>query len=71
VNNLSPATTGNSLRRRLIEGMTVRGFAEKTRKEYLRIVSGFAAFFSFRCIGRLPEEGCEAAHKANIILLRI
>jgi len=44
MNTLSPATTGNSLRQRLIEDMTVRGFTEKTRKDYLRIVAGFVAF---------------------------
>ncbi len=49
MNTLSPATTGNSLRQRLIEDMTVRGFTEKTRKDYLRIVAGFVAF-----LGRSP-----------------
>src|ERR1700687_4302248 len=33
-----------ALRQRLIEDMTVRGFSEKTRKYYIRIVAGFAAF---------------------------
>ena len=44
MNTLSPATASNSLRHRLVEDMTVRGFSEKTRKYYIRIVAGFAAF---------------------------
>ena len=37
------------LRARMIEDMTVRGFAEKTRQDYVRHVQAFAAF-----IGRSP-----------------
>lgn len=44
MNTLSPATASNSLRHRLVEDMTVRGVSEKTRKHYIRIVAGFAAF---------------------------
>ncbi len=44
MNTLSPATASTSLRHRLVEDMTVRGFSEKTRKYYIRIVAGFAAF---------------------------
>jgi integrase/recombinase XerD len=40
---LSPATPG-ILRERFIEDMTVRGFTDKTRKDYIRTVAGFAAF---------------------------
>lgn len=35
---------------RFIEDMTVRGFTEKTRRSYIRIVAGFAAF-----LGRSPD----------------
>ncbi len=41
--HLSPATTG-TLRERFIADMTVRGFTDKTRKDYIRTVAGFAAF---------------------------
>src|SRR3954469_10638477 len=37
------------LRARMIEDMTVRGFTEKTRQDYVRHVHAFAAF-----IGRSP-----------------
>jgi len=50
MNNLSPAPASSSLRQRLIEDMTVRGFSEKTRRYYIRIVAGFAAF-----LGRSPD----------------
>ena len=33
-----------ALRARMIEDMTVRGFAEKTRNDYVRHVQAFAAF---------------------------
>ncbi len=46
---ISPAA-GGGLRKRFIEDMAVRGFTEKTRRSYLRIVSGFAAF-----LGRSPD----------------
>ena len=42
--HLSPATAGGSLRERFIADMTVRGFTDKTCKDYLRTVAGFAAF---------------------------
>jgi integrase/recombinase XerD len=38
------------LRARMIEDMTVRGFSEKTRNDYVRKVRAFAAF-----IGRSPD----------------
>ncbi len=50
MNNLSPAPASSSLRQRLVEDMTVRGFSEKTRRYYIRIVAGFAAF-----LGRSPD----------------
>jgi len=46
---ISPAA-GGSLRQRLIEDMTLRGFGEKTQRDYIRIVSRFAAF-----LGRSPD----------------
>ena len=39
----SPRPAG-ALRARMIEDMTVRGFAEKTRNDYVRHVQAFAAF---------------------------
>ena len=39
-----------ALRARMIEDMTVRGFTEKTRNDYIRNVRAFAAF-----IGRSPD----------------
>jgi integrase/recombinase XerD len=47
--SISPAA-GSTLRQRFIEDMTVRGFTEKTRHYYIRIVAGFAAF-----LGRSPD----------------
>ncbi len=41
--HLSPATAG-TLRERFIADMTVRGFTDKTRTDYIRTVAGFAAF---------------------------
>lgn len=41
--HLPPATSG-SLRERFVADMAVRGFTEKTCKDYLRVVAGFAAF---------------------------
>ena len=43
MNHLSPATPG-TLRERFVQDMTVRGFTDKTRHDYIRTVSGFAAF---------------------------
>ena len=42
--HLPPATSTSSLRERFIADMTVRGFTDKTRTDYIRIVAGFAAF---------------------------
>ncbi len=42
--HLSPATSGVTLRERFVADMTVRGFTDKTRKDYIRTVAGFAAF---------------------------
>jgi integrase/recombinase XerD len=42
--------TGTPLRQRMIADMHLRGFAEKTRKEYIRCVCRFAAF-----LGRSPD----------------
>src|SRR5947208_3909372 len=41
---------GSALRERMIEDMSVRGFSEKTRNDYIRNVRAFAAF-----IGRSPD----------------
>jgi len=49
MNNLSPVPAASGLRQRLVEDMTVRGFSEKTRRYYIRIVAGFAVF-----LGRSP-----------------
>jgi len=46
---ISPSAI-SGLRQRFIEDMTVRGFTEKTRRSYIRIVSGFAVF-----LGRSPD----------------
>ena len=40
----------SALRARMIEDMSVRGFSEKTRNDYIRHVRAFAAF-----IGRSPD----------------
>ena len=40
----------SALRARMIEDMSVRGFSEKTRSDYIRSVRAFAAF-----IGRSPD----------------
>ena len=40
----------SALRARMIEDMTVRGFSEHTRRDYVRHVRAFAAF-----IGRSPD----------------
>jgi integrase/recombinase XerD len=46
---LPPAVAG-SLRGRLIEDMSLRGFTEKTQRHYIRIIARFAAF-----LGRPPD----------------
>ncbi|WP_395781357.1 phage integrase N-terminal SAM-like domain-containing protein, partial [Aquidulcibacter sp.] len=43
-------TPATSLRQRMIEDMTLRGFQDKTQRGYIRIVSTFAEF-----LGRSPE----------------
>jgi integrase/recombinase XerD len=43
-------TPATSLRQRMIEDMTLRGFQDKTQRGYIRIVSAFAEF-----LGRSPE----------------
>mgnify|MGYP002725601745 CR=1 FL=1 len=43
-------TAISPLRQRMIEDMTIRGFAAKTQKSYLRMVRDFAAF-----VGRPPD----------------
>jgi integrase/recombinase XerD len=40
----------SALRARMIEDMSVRGFSEKTRSDYIRNVRAFAAF-----LGRAPD----------------
>jgi integrase/recombinase XerD len=45
MNHLSPATSG-TLRERFVQDMTVRGFTDKTRHDYIRTVAGFAAFLN-------------------------
>jgi integrase/recombinase XerD len=50
MNNPFRPAAGSSLRQRLIEDMTLRGFGEKTQRDYIRIVSRFAAF-----LGRSPD----------------
>jgi integrase/recombinase XerD len=55
MNKLSPAPASSGLRQRLIEDMTMRGFSERTRRYYIRIVAGFAAF-----LGRSPDTATAA-----------
>ena len=43
-------SSGSALRERMIEDMSVRGFTEYTRRDYIRCVKKFAAF-----IGRSPD----------------
>ena len=45
-------TSVSPLRQRMIEDMTVRNFAEKTRNDYIRHVKTFTAF-----LGRSPGHG--------------
>jgi branched-chain amino acid transport system substrate-binding protein len=37
-------SAGTGLRQRLIEDMTIRGFSQKTRSDYIRIIAGFTAY---------------------------
>jgi len=50
MNKLIAPSTGTGLRQRLIEDMSVRGFTAKTRRGYIRSVTGFVA-----CLGRSPD----------------
>jgi site-specific recombinase XerD len=50
MNKLITPSTGTGLRQRLIEDMSVRGFTAKTRRDYIRSVTGFVAF-----LGRSPD----------------
>jgi integrase/recombinase XerD len=45
-----PHPSGSALRERMIEDMTMRGFTEKTRHDYIRCVKTLAAF-----IDRSPD----------------
>ena len=45
MNHLSPAAPG-TLRERFVQDMSVRGFTDKTRHDYIRTVAGFAAFLA-------------------------
>ena len=47
---LSPVQCVETLRERFTADMTVRGFSAKTQHDYLRTVTGFAAF-----LGRSPS----------------
>ena len=38
----------SDLRRRMIEDMTIRGFGEKTKADYVRHVASFTAFLGRR-----------------------
>ena len=42
--------SGSALRERMIEDMSIRGFTEGTRRDYIRCVNAFATF-----IGRSPD----------------
>jgi len=44
MNKLYIATAGSALRQRLIDDMTLRGFGEKTQRDYIPIISRFAGF---------------------------
>jgi len=50
MNKLIAPSAGTGLRQRLIEDMSVRGFTAKTRRDYIRSVTGFVAF-----LGRSPD----------------
>ncbi len=54
--HLSPATSGGTLRERFVADMTVRGFTDKTRSDYLRTVAGFAAFLERSPSTATPED---------------
>jgi hypothetical protein len=58
--------SGSALRERMIEDMSVRGFSEATRRDYIRCVKAFAAF-----IGRSPDTAtAEDLRASNSIRLR-
>lgn len=47
---ITSPTPNNSLRERMLQDMTMRGFGEHTQKDYIRHVRSFAAF-----LGRPPD----------------
>jgi integrase/recombinase XerD len=53
------------LRARMIEDMSVRGFSEKTRNDYVRHVRAFAAF-----IGRSPAGALARFAASNAAAIR-
>ena len=53
---LSPVPSAGTLRERFIADMTVRGFTAKTQHDYLRTVSGFAAFLERSPSTATPED---------------
>ena len=50
----------SSLRRRMIEDMTVRNFVEETRNNYIRHVRTFTGFLGRARDTVAPEESCAA-----------
>ena len=62
--HLTPATAGGSLRERFIADMTVRGFTDKTRNDYIRTVAGCAAF-----LGALAEHSHRRGHPAVAVAM--
>jgi len=56
MNNPLPPAAAGSLRERLIEDMSLRGFSEKTQRYYIRIVSRFAAFLGRSPVTATPED---------------
>ncbi len=50
MNKLIAPSTCTGLRQRLIEDISVREFTAKTRRDYIRSVTGFVAF-----LGRSPD----------------
>ena len=53
---LSPVPSAGTLRERFIADMSVRGFTAKTQHDYLRTVSGFAAFLERSPSTATPED---------------
>jgi site-specific recombinase XerD len=50
MDTITTAAPSNSLRERMLQDMTMRGFGEHTQKDYIRHVRSFAAF-----LGRPPD----------------